>query len=113
MSLNTTITSLKEITNQRYDVTIDTNIMCFETFWEKRYWPEYVSKSKDNSSRSTIVIYGNSCMQIDKISDGLKIDTIPKIGDRVIIHNIGGYSHSMAARDFITSTPKIRITSVL
>ena len=47
-------------------------------------------------------------MQIDKISDSMMIEQNPEVGDEVVIHNIGAYSHSQAT-DFITKIPKVKI----
>jgi len=69
---------------------------------------EYKPKSKNNKQPTEIEICGNSCMQIDKISDSIMIEQNPEVGDKVIIHNIGAYSHSQAA-DFITKIPKVKI----
>jgi len=47
-------------------------------------------------------------MQIDKISYSIMIEQNPEVGDKVVIHNIGAYSHSQAD-DFITKIPKVKI----
>ncbi len=109
VNLETKVISLKKTGEDKFQVNIDTNIMHFQCFFEKKFWVEYKPKSK-NSKRPTIEIEicGNSCMQIDKISDSMMIEQNPKVGDEVVIHNIGAYSHSQAA-DFITTIPKVKI----
>jgi len=46
-------------------------------------------------------------MQIDKISDSMIIEQHPRVGDKIIIHNIGAYSYSQAAK-FVTKVPQIK-----
>ena len=81
--------------------------MHFQCFFEKKFWVEYKTKSKNNKQPAEIEICGNSCMQIDKISDSIMIEQNPEVGDEVVINNIGAYSHSQAT-DFITTIPEIK-----
>lgn len=108
VNLETKVISLKKTGENKFQVNIDTNIMHFQCFFEKKFWVEYKSKSKNNKQPTEIEICGNSCMQIDKISDSMMIEQNPEVGDEVVIHNIGAYSHSQAA-DFITKIPKVKI----
>lgn len=108
VNLETEVISLKKTGENKFQVNIDTNIMHFQCFFEKKFWVEYKPKSKNNKQSTEIEIYGNSCMQIDKISDSMMIERNPEVGDEVTIHNIGAYSHSQAA-NFITTIPEIKI----
>ena len=82
--------------------------MHFPCYYEKKYWLEYIPTNKAKKQPTEIEIFGNSCMQIDKISDSMMIEQNPEVGDEVVIHNIGAYSHSQAT-DFITKIPKVKI----
>ena len=108
VNLEAKVISLKKTGENKFQVNIDTNIMHFQCFFEKKFWVEYKTKSKNNKQPTEIEICGNSCMQIDKISDSIMIEQSPKVRDEVIIHNIGAYSHSQAA-NFITKIPKVKI----
>lgn len=108
VNLETRVISLKKTGEDKFQVNIDTNIMHFQCFFEKKFWVEYKSKNRHNKQPTEIEICGNSCMQIDKISDSMMIGQNPEVGDEVVIHNIGAYSHSQAA-DFITKIPKVKI----
>lgn len=107
VNLEAKVISLKKTRENKFLVNIDTNIMHFQCFFEKKFWVEYKSKNKHQKQPAEIEICGNSCMQIDKISDSIMIEQNPEVGDEVVIHNIGAYSHSQAA-DFITTIPEIK-----
>ena len=107
VNLEAKVISLKKTGENKLQVNIDTNIMHFQCFFEKKFWVEYKSKSKGNKQPTEIEICGNSCMQIDKISDSIMIEQNPEVGDEVVINNIGAYSHSQAT-DFITTIPEIK-----
>lgn len=102
------VISLKKTNEGKYQVNIDTNIMHFQCFFEKKFWLEYIPKKESTKKPIEIEIYGNSCMQIDKISVPIIIEQVPEIDDEVIIHNVGAYSYSQAA-NFITKIPLIKI----
>lgn len=108
VNLETKVISLKKTGENKFQVNIDTNIMHFQCFFEKKFWVEYKSKNRRNKQPTEIEICGNSCMQVDKISDSIMIEQSPEVGDNVVIHNIGAYSHSQAA-DFITTIPEVKI----
>lgn len=108
VNLEARIISLKRTGENKFQVNIDTNIMHFQCFFEKKFWVEYKNKSKKNKQPTEIEICGNSCMQIDKISDSMIIEQSPEVGDEVIIHNIGAYSYSQAT-NFITAIPEVKI----
>ncbi|MEW6408354.1 MAG: hypothetical protein AB1465_06740 [Patescibacteria group bacterium] len=107
VDLKTKVISLKKTGTDKFLVNVDTNIMHFPCHYEKKYWVEYIPASKAEKQPTEIEIFGNSCMQIDKISDLMMIGQTPKIGDKVVIHNIGAYSHSQAA-NFITKVPEVK-----
>lgn len=105
--LETKIVSKKALDNSTIDITIDANIMHFPCFWEKKYSIEHTPKDKRSLQKPTTVnIFGNSCMQIDKISENYLLNTIPNIGDIIVISNIGAYSLSQAS-NFISEIPEI------
>ena len=108
VNLEAKVISLKKTGENKFQVNIDTNIMHFQCFFEKKFWVKYNPKNKHNKQPTEIEICGNSCMQIDKISDSMMIEQNPEVGDEVVIHNVGAYSHSQAA-DFITKIPKVKI----
>ncbi len=108
VSLDTNIISLKKTGKNKFQVNIDANIMHFPCYYEKKYYIEFIPINK--TKRKEIVeieIFGNSCMQTDKISDSIIIDQVPRVGDKIIIHNIGAYSYSQAA-NFITEIPQVK-----
>lgn len=107
VNLEAKVISLKKTGENKFQVNIDTNIMHFQCFFEKKFWVEYKPKSKNNKQPTEIEIFGNSCMQIDKISDLMMIRETPRVGDKVIIHNIGAYSYSQAA-NFISKVPVLK-----
>lgn len=108
VNLEAKVISLKKTGEDEFQVNIDTNIMHFQCFFEKKFWVEYKSKGRNKKQPTEIEICGNSCMQIDKISDSMIIEQNPEVGDEVIIHNIGAYSYSQAA-NFITAIPEVKI----
>lgn len=101
------VASLKKTGEKKFQVNIDTNIMHFQCFFEKKFWVEYLPVKKGRKQPIEIEIFGNSCMQVDKISGSMVIEQMPKVGDGVIIHNVGAYSFSQAA-NFISSIPEVK-----
>lgn len=106
MDLETNIISMKKSGGNKYKINIDTNIMHMPCFYEKKFWIEYLPKSKNKKKDVEIEICGNSCMQIDKIADSVLIGQEPSVGDKIVIHNIGAYSYSQAS-NFITPVPEV------
>ena len=106
VNLEAKVISLKKTGEDKFQVNIDANIMHFQCFFEKKFWVEYKPRNRSNKQPTEIEIYGNSCMQIDRIGS-LIIGQNPEVGDEVIIHNIGAYSYSQAA-NFITKIPKVK-----
>ena len=105
--LDATIVSVKDF-GDTMDVVIDTNIMHFPCFWEKKFDVEIKSNSKNPNQQATQVnIYGNSCMQIDKIQQAYFCGFKPIVEDSVIITKVGAYSITQAS-NFITQIPKIK-----
>lgn len=103
------VISIRKKSDGQFDVSIDTNIMHFQCYFEKKFWIEFISNKKNNKGGSVVVsIFGNSCMQIDKIAENLIINQIPMVGDKIIIHNIGAYSFSQAS-NFISLIPLIKV----
>lgn len=102
------VISLKETGEEKFQVNIDTNIMHFQCFFEKKFWVEYLPAKKGRKQPVEIEIFGNSCMQVDKISNAMIIEQTPEVGDEVIIHNVGAYSFSQAA-NFISNIPEVKV----
>lgn len=108
VNIESQVISVKKINPNKFEVTVDTNIMHFQCFFEKNFWIEYRVSKKRQKNPKELVIFGNSCMQIDKITDSVIIEQEPAIGDRVIIHNVGAYSFSQAA-NFISKIPEVKV----
>lgn len=106
VNIESKVISKKKIRPNQFDVAVDTNIMHFPCFHEKKFWLEYLPARKNKKSPTKITVFGNSCMQIDEIMNNIMIEQEPFIGDKVIIHNVGAYSISQAA-NFISKMPKI------
>ena len=104
--LKASIVSLKKISLNTFDIAIDTNITHFPCFWEKKFGIEYLPINILDKTPIFINIFGNSCMQIDKIADNFLIPQIPKIGDQILLIKLGAYSLSQAT-NFITPVPEI------
>jgi diaminopimelate decarboxylase len=107
MDLETEIISLKRTEKDKFQVTVDINILHFPCVYEKKFWIEYKPLKSNGKRPVEIEIWGNSCMQIDKIADAILINQEPKVGDKIIIHNIGAYSYSQAA-NFISLIPEVK-----
>lgn len=104
--LEASIISLKKIAADTFDVTIDTNITHFPCFWEKKFGIEYQPINITDKKPVFINIFGNSCMQIDKIADSFLISQVPQVGDKILLTKLGAYSLSQAT-NFITPIPEI------
>ncbi|MEX0896158.1 MAG: hypothetical protein WDZ94_04485 [Patescibacteria group bacterium] len=103
--LESNIVSTKLVESDIVDVVIDTNIMHFPCFWEKKFGIEYFPINKERQV-NTINIFGNSCMQVDKILENQLITFKPKVGDKIVLTNVGAYSLSQAS-NFISKIPDI------
>ncbi len=105
--LETTIVSKKELDGGNIDVVIDANIMHFPCYWEKKYSIEYKAE-KQKGQPVFINIFGNSCMQVDKIAENYLVTGTPEVGDKMLLSRVGAYSLSQAS-NFITKIPEILI----
>ena len=109
IKLEANVISIINENNNKNKVNIDTNIMHFPCYFEKKYSIDYVVCENDSiSTVSNLEIFGNSCMQIDKIWENIIIKWKPNIWDKVIINNIWAYSFSQAA-NFISLIPKFEV----
>ncbi|MFH1644394.1 MAG: hypothetical protein ABIA74_04435, partial [bacterium] len=109
VDIEANIISIKKKLDNQFDVSVDTNIMHFQCYFEKKFWIEFISNQKKNKDKLIrINIFGNSCMQIDQIYENLIINQIPMVGDKIIIHNVGAYSFSQAS-NFISPIPLIKV----
>jgi len=106
--MKTEIISSKKIDEELYNVAIDINVMHLQCIFEKKFWIEYAPVKQKKNSPTKINIFGNSCMQIDKLAENFLINQVPKVGDTIVIHNIGAYSYSQAA-NFISLVPEVKI----
>ena len=107
-NLETQVISVKKVADHEYDIAIDTNILHFPCYWEKKFSIDYQSKDKSREKAPTAVnIFGNSCMQVDKIAPNYLIPVKPSVGDKVVIENVGAYSLSQAS-NFISKIPTVR-----
>jgi len=104
--LKASIVSLKKLSHDTFDVTIDTNITHFPCFWEKKFGIEYLPHNILDKTPIFVNIFGNSCMQIDKIADSFLIPQIPTVGDQILLTKLGAYSLSQAT-NFISPIPEI------
>lgn len=93
----------KRLSNGRRAVILDAGVnLLFTSFWYKhkisptRFYGEY---SEDS------VVYGNLCMNIDVIRDGIQLPPIP-VGDIVVIQNVGAYNMTQWMQ-FISLRPKV------
>lgn len=104
--LEAKIISKKHLSQDSTNVVIDTNIMHFPCFWEKRYGIEYKTNGNKQKIATNLNIFGNSCMQIDKIAENFLSTSQPEIGDKVVLTKLGAYSLSQAS-NFISDIPSI------
>lgn len=103
--LETTVVSIKSSDAESMDIVIDTNIMHFPCFWEKKYDIEHVPAG-ERSGATVVNIFGNSCMQIDKIAEDFLLAAMPQVGDLVTLTKMGAYSLAQAS-NFITEIPAV------
>lgn len=73
VDLETKIISKKKTANNKFQINIDTNIMQIPCVYEKKFWVEYIQNNKSKKAEVEIEIFGNSCMQIDKIANSVLI----------------------------------------
>jgi len=107
-NLETQVVSVKQVADHEYDIAIDANILHFPCYWEKKFSIDYQSKDKSKEKAPTTVnIFGNSCMQVDKIAPNYLIPIKPSVGDKVVIENVGAYSLAQAS-NFISKIPAVR-----
>jgi len=107
MDLEAQIISHKRVSENKFQVSLDVNVLHFPCFYTKKHWIEFLPKNDEVKYPVEIEIFGNSCMQIDKISDFFLIKQKPEVGDTIIIHDIGAYSISQAS-NFISNIPKVK-----
>jgi diaminopimelate decarboxylase len=79
--------------------------MHFPCFWEKKFGIEYFPVNKEKQV-NTINIFGNSCMQVDKILENQLVTFKPQVGDKIVLTKVGAYSLSQAS-NFISKIPDI------
>jgi len=107
-NLETQVVSIKQVADHEYDIAVDTNILHFPCYWEKKFSIDYQPEGESREKIPTTVnIFGNSCMQVDKIAPNYLIPVQPIVGDKVVIENIGAYSLSQAS-NFISKIPAVR-----
>lgn len=105
--LETSIVSIKKISEENFDVVIDINIRHIPCYCEKKFAIDYFPQTIKNKKTISINIFGNSCMQIDKIAENLLITSEPSVGDKIQLTKVGAYSLSQAS-NFISKIPEVK-----
>lgn len=99
----TKVIAHKRLSNGRRAVILDTGVnLLFTSFWYKhRITPtQFYGEHTEDSA-----IFGNLCMNIDVIRDGIQLPPIP-VGDILVIHNVGAYNMTQWMQ-FINMRPKV------
>lgn len=104
--LETSVVSIKKVSDDHYDVVIDTNILHVPCFYEKKFTLDYSASLQRDKKAVYINIFGNSCMQIDQIADNFLITSTPQVGDKIYMSKVGAYSISQAS-NFISRIPAV------
>ncbi len=101
--LITKIIAHKRLSNGRRAVILDAGVnILFTSFWYKhRITPtKYYGEHTEDS-----IVFGNLCMNIDVIRDGIQLPPIP-VGDLLVIQNVGAYNMTQWMQ-FISLRPKV------
>jgi len=101
--LITKVIAHKRLSNGRRAVILDAGVnILFTSFWYKhRILPtKFYGEHTEDS-----VVFGNLCMNIDVIRDGIQLPPIP-VGDALVIQNVGAYNMTQWMQ-FISLRPKV------
>jgi diaminopimelate decarboxylase len=101
--LITTVVANKRLSNGKPAIIVDAGVnLLFTSFWYKHRIStiEFYGEVRDES-----VIYGNLCMNIDVLRDGVYLPPVP-IGKQIIFHNVGAYNMTQWMQ-FINLRPRV------
>lgn len=101
--LITTVVANKRLSNGKQAIIVDAGVnLLFTSFWyrHKISTTEFYVEIRDES-----VIYGNLCMNIDMLRDGVYLPPIPT-GKQIIFHNVGAYNMTQWMQ-FINLRPNV------
>lgn len=101
--LITSVVANKRLSNGKQAIIVDAGVnLLFTSFWYRHRisTTEFYGEVKDES-----VIYGNLCMNIDMLRDGVYLPPLPK-GKQIIFHNVGAYNMTQWMQ-FINLRPNV------
>ncbi|MCX8056794.1 MAG: diaminopimelate decarboxylase [Ignavibacteria bacterium] len=101
--LITTVVANKRLSNGKQAIIVDAGVnLLFTSFWYKHKisTTEFYGEVRDES-----VIYGNLCMNIDVLRDGVFLPPVP-VGKQIIFHNVGAYNMTQWMQ-FINLRPNV------
>lgn len=98
-----TVVANKRLSNGKQAIIVDAGVnLLFTSFWYRHRisTTEFYGEVKDES-----VIYGNLCMNIDMLRDGVYLPPLPT-GKQIIFHNVGAYNMTQWMQ-FINLRPNV------
>lgn len=101
--LITSVVANKRLSNGKQAIIVDAGVnLLFTSFWYKHRisTTEFYGEVKDETA-----IYGNLCMNIDLLRDGVYLPPIP-VGKQIIFHNVGAYNMTQWMQ-FINPRPRV------
>lgn len=101
--LITSVVANKRLSNGKQAIIVDAGVnLLFTSFWYKHKisTTEFYGEVRDES-----VIYGNLCMNIDVLRDGVYLPPVP-VGKQIIFHNVGAYNMTQWMQ-FINPRPRV------
>lgn len=101
--LITSVVANKRLSNGKQAIIVDAGVnLLFTSFWYKHRisTTEYYGEVRDETA-----IYGNLCMNIDLLRDGVYLPPIPA-GRQIIFHNVGAYNMTQWMQ-FINLRPRV------
>lgn len=101
--LITSVVANKRLSNGKQAIIVDAGVnLLFTSFWYKHRisTTEFYGEVRDESA-----IYGNLCMNIDLLRDGVYLPPIP-VGKQIIFHNVGAYNMTQWMQ-FINLRPRV------
>ncbi len=101
--LISTVVANKRLSNGKQAIIVDAGVnLLFTSFWYKHK----VSVTEDYGDvQDDSVIYGNLCMNIDILRDGVFLPPIPP-GKQIVFHNVGAYNMTQWLQ-FINPRPAV------
>lgn len=101
--LITSVVANKRLSNGKQAIIVDAGVnLLFTSFWYKHRisTTEFYGEVRDESA-----IYGNLCMNIDLLRDGVYLPPI-SVGKQIIFHNVGAYNMTQWMQ-FINLRPRV------